>query len=264
MMSATTAPGDLVLLIGRDRKPFVFSLQTSQVLQTHRGMIQHKELIGQPWGAVVQTHLGYDLSLLRPSTDDLVRHALKRATQIVYPKDAGYLLLKLNVKPGSRVIEAGTGSGGMAMMLAQAVMPEGRIYSYESRSDMHTLAQKNLSRLGLDRYVEFKLRNIQEGFDEENVDALFMDVPNPWDYLAQAAAALVGSGFFGCILPTTNQVSDLLHAFRSHPFSMIEVEELILRPFKAVPARLRPQDRIIAHTGFLVFARKLLPASDPS
>lgn len=257
MSARTTAAGDLVLLMGNDRKPFVFALQPGQALQTHRGMVEHEDLIGLAWGTVVHSHLGYAFSLLRPSTDDLVRLAIKRATQIVYPKDAGYLLLKLGIRSGCRVIEAGTGSGGMALILAQVIMPDGRVYSYESRQDMHALAQKNLARVGLDRYVEFKLKDISQGFDEENVDALFMDVPNPWDYLPQVAAALGGAGFFGCILPTTNQVSDLLHAFQGQPFSMIEVEELILRPYKAVPARLRPNDRIIGHTGYLIFARKL-------
>jgi tRNA (adenine57-N1/adenine58-N1)-methyltransferase len=198
--------------------------------------------------------------LLRPSTDDLVRH-IKRNSQIVYPKDAGYILMKLGIRSGWRVVEAGTGSGGMALVLAQAVMPAGRVYSYDNRSDMQELARRNLARVGLDSYVEFKLRDVGEGFDETDADALFFDLPTPWDYLEQAAAALGGGGFFGCLLPTTNQVSQLLHAFQKAPFAMVEVEELILRPYKAVPARLRPQDRIIGHTGFLIFARRVSDVS---
>jgi tRNA (adenine57-N1/adenine58-N1)-methyltransferase len=195
---------------------------------------------------------------LRPSTNDLVRH-IKRSSQIVYPKDAGYVLMKLGIRAGSRVIEAGTGSGGMALVLSQAVMPTGRVFSYDRRPDMQQLAQENLARVGLDRYIEFRLRDVAEGFDETDADALFFDLPNPWDYLEQAAAGLADGGFIGCILPTTNQVADLLQALETAPFSMIEVEELILRPYKPIPARLRPNDRIIGHTGFLVFARKLVP-----
>jgi tRNA (adenine57-N1/adenine58-N1)-methyltransferase len=253
---SATAPGDLVLLLGKDRKPFVFTLQPGAELQSHRGVVAHDDLIGQPWGQRIQSHLGYEFALLRPSTDDLVRH-IRRNTQIVYPKDAGYILIKLGVRPGCRVVEAGTGSGGMALVLAQAVMPTGRVYSYENRPEMQALARENLARVGLDGYVEFKLRDVAEGFDETDADALFFDLPAPWHYLGQAAAALSNGGFFGCILPTTNQVTQLLYALQSGPFTMVEVEELILRPYKAVPARLRPQDRIIGHTGFLTFARKL-------
>jgi tRNA (adenine57-N1/adenine58-N1)-methyltransferase len=190
---------------------------------------------------------------LRPSTDDLVRD-LKRTTQIIYPKDAGYILMKMRITPGSRVVEAGTGSGGLTLVFAQAVSPDGRVYSYEVRPEMQELARKNLA-----DFVDFKQRDIAEGFDEYGADALFLDLPNPWDYLAQAHSALSGGGFFGCILPTTNQVSSLIGALEEASFGLIEVEELLLRPYKAVPARLRPMDRMVAHTGYLVFARALIP-----
>ena len=255
--SNVTAAGDVVLLFGRDRKALILVLKPGERVETHRGTLGHDDLIGQPWGLRVRTHMGYPFSLLRPSTDDLMRN-IKRKSQIVYPKDAGYIMLKLGVRSGTRVVEAGTGSGGMALALAQAAMPTGRVYSYDNRPDMQTMARHNLVRVGLDAYVEFKLRDVEEGFDETDVDALFYDLPAPWRYLEQAAAALVNGGFFGCILPTANQVIQLLHALETQPFDMVEVEELILRPYKTVPARFRPFDRIIAHTGFLIFARKLV------
>jgi tRNA (adenine57-N1/adenine58-N1)-methyltransferase len=145
----------------------------------------------------------------------------------------------------------------MALVLAQAVMPDGRVYSYDNRPAMQELALENMAQVGLDRFVEFKLRDVAEGFDETDVDALFFDLPAPWDFLEQAGAALTNGGFLGSILPTTNQVSKLIYALGKAPFTMIEVEELILRPYKPVPARLRPNDRIIGHTGFLVFSRKV-------
>ncbi len=251
-----TAPGDVVLLLSQDRKPFVFMLEPGAELQSHRGIVTHDNLIGQSWGQRIQSHLGHGFVLLRPSTDDLVRH-IKRKSQIVYPKDAGYILMKMGIRSGCRVLEAGTGSGGMALVLARAVMPTGRVYSYDNRPEMQSLAHRNLAQLGLDHLVEFKLRDVAEGFDENDVDALFYDLPAPWDYLKQSVAGLADGGFFGCILPTTNQVSKLIYALERGPFTMIEVEELILRPYKPVPARLRPDDRIIGHTGFLVFARKV-------
>ncbi|MCP4543314.1 MAG: tRNA (adenine-N1)-methyltransferase [Chloroflexi bacterium] len=257
----TAQPDDLALLISRDRKSFIIRLKSGLQFHTHRGMVSHDDLIGTPWGTQLSTHLGHSLLFVRPSTDDLVRN-LKRTTQIIYSKEAGYILMKMRIIPGSRVVEAGTGSGGLTLVFSQAVGPTGRIYSYEVRSEMQRLAQKNLELLSLSDCVEFKLRDISEGFDECDVDALFLDVPTPWDYLAQAHAALAGSGFFGCILPTTNQVSRLIGALEEANFGFVEVEELLLRAYKAVPARLRPMDRMIAHTGYLIFARALIPLKE--
>ena len=254
---AAAQENDLVLLIGQDRKEFVVRLRPGGQLQTHRGCINHDDLLGQPLGREVQSHLGYPFVVLAPSTFDLLRQ-LKRTTQIMYPKDIGYALLKLNIMPGSRVIEAGTGSGALALALARAVRPDGRVYSYEIRPDILHLAQKNLEGLGLVDWVELKLRDIAEGFDERGVDALFLDLRRPWAYLPQAVEALKDSGFFGAIVPTTNQVGELIQAMETQQaFGNIEVEEILVRPYKPVPNRLRPVDRMIAHTGYLIFARRV-------
>ncbi|HIC92707.1 MAG TPA: tRNA (adenine-N1)-methyltransferase [Anaerolineae bacterium] len=247
---------DLVLLIGRDRKRFILRLTSGAQLQTHRGVIYHDDIIGRPLGREITSHLDYPFLVLEPSTHDLILD-LERTTQIMYPKDIGYVLLKMNIKPGSRVVEAGTGSGGLTLALARAVMPTGRVYSYEVRPDVLRLAAKNLDKLGLLPFVELKERDIGEGFDEVDADALFLDLRTPWLYLAQARAALKSGGFFGALLPTANQVVQLIGALPDHGFDAIEVEELLLRPYKAVPARLRPADRMVAHTGYLIFARKV-------
>ena len=247
---------DLVLLIGKDRKRFIVRLTPGAQLQTHQGVVYHDDILGRPLGREIRSHLDYPFLVLEPSTHDLILD-LERTTQIMYPKDIGYVLLKMNIKPGSRVVEAGTGSGGLTLALARAVMPTGQVYSYEARPDILRLAAKNLDRLGLLPFVELKERDIEEGFDEVGVDALFLDLRTPWLYLAQAYAALKGGGFFGALLPTTNQVVQLIGALPSYGFDAIEVEELLLRPYKAVPARLRPMDRMVAHTGYLIFARKI-------
>ncbi len=249
--------GDLVLLIASNRKQFIVRLGQGGELQTHKGVIRFDDLIGQPLGREVRTHLGYSFLALEPSLHDLIR-ALRRTTQIMFPKDIGYLLLKMNVGPGKRVVEAGTGSGGLTLALAHAVSPTGRVFSYEVRPDVVALARKNLARVGLLEWVDLKERDIAQGFDEQDVDALFLDVRSPWDYLAPAWATLKGGGFFGAILPTTNQVSRLVRALPATGFGAIEVEEVLVRPYKAVPDRLRPADRMVAHTGYLIFARKLV------
>jgi len=253
-------PGDLVLLVGSDRKSAIVRMELGQAYQTHHGVISHDEVIGQPWGSTVTTHMGYPYLILTPSLDDLVRD-IRRATQIIYPKEIGYMLMKMNIGPGTQVLEAGTGSGGLTLALARMVQPYGHVYSYEVRPEMQSLARKNLARVGWDRYVTFRLRDIQEGFDETNLDAAILDVREPWFYLEQVHAALRGGGFFCSLLPTVNQVQALLHHLEAHPFGFVEVQELLLRSYKPVAARLRPFDRMVAHTGYLVFARTLLPTS---
>ncbi len=253
---------DLVLLVGYDRRRHLVRLQAGGEWHSHRGRIFHDDLIGQPLGRTVHTHTGYPYLVLEPSTQDLILQ-LKRTTQIVYPKDAAYIVLRLNLFCGRRVVEAGTGSGGLTLAMARAVMPEGRVYSYEVRPEMQALARRNLERLGLLPYVSFKQRDIAEGFDEEDVDACFLDLRSPWEYLAQAHAALKQGGFFGSLVPTTNQVVQLLAALEAHGgFAEVEVEELLLRPYKPVADRLRPADRMVAHTAFLIFARKVAPGDE--
>ncbi len=251
--------GELILLIGKDRKQFIVRLQKGGQLQTHRGCINHDDLLGRPLGREIRSHLGYPFVVLEPSTADLITK-LRRTTQIMFPKDIGYALLRLNVQPGCHVIEAGSGSGGLTLALARAVSPTGRVYSYEIRPDISDLARRNLEALGLGDNVEFKLQDIGEGFEETDVDALFLDVRRPWMYTPQVVEALADGGFYGAILPTTNQVAQLLGALESAGvFGYIEVEEVLVRAYKPVPTRLRPADRMIAHTGFLVFARKVSP-----
>jgi tRNA (adenine57-N1/adenine58-N1)-methyltransferase len=247
---------DLVLLIGPRGKRFIIRLKVGGSQHTHAGVIQHDALIGQPLGRQVRSHLGQPFLALEPSIHDLIMN-VRRHTQIIYPKEAGYILLKMNVYSGQRVIEAGSGSGAFTMALAHAVAPGGRVYSYENRPELQRNAIRNLQRVGLSDYVEFKSRDISEGFDEADVDALFLDVRTPWDYLEQTRQALKGGGFFGSLVPTTNQVSDLVAGLERHRFGDIEVEELLLRQYKPVPERLRPADTMVGHTGYLIFARKI-------
>jgi len=256
-MAKVLQTGDLVLLLSQDRKQFLFRLSPGGLLQTHRGQVRHEELLGQRYGAEVRSHLGSTFVVLEPSGSDLIAN-LRRTTQIMFPKDICYVLFRLNVGPGSRVIEAGTGSGGFALAVARLLGQNGRLYSYELKPDVQRLARQNLEVFGLAAQVEFKVRDIANGFDETDVDALFLDVRSPWLYLPHVAGALKDSGFFGAILPTTNQVGRLLQGLEmQRAFGQTEVEEVLVRAYKTVPGRFRPLDRMIAHTGYLVFARRV-------
>ena len=260
--SSTARDGDLAQLVGLRHKHFILNLQAGAKFETHRGILQHDDLIGKPWGTQVFSHLGSPFYLLQPSLGDLLTN-LPRTTQIMYPKDIGFILVTMGVGPGQTVMEAGTGSGSMTTALAYAVGSEGRVFSYEIRPDMQNLAKKNLNRFGLASRVDFKLRDIGEGFDETDADSFFLDVPNPYDYIAQVRAALKPGGFLCCLIPTFNQVEKTLLALRQTNFAFLEVCEILLRYYKPEPTRLRPTDRMVAHTGFLLFGRKIEPSEDP-
>jgi len=248
--------GDLVELTGSRRGFFIFRLEEGSELQTHRGVIKHDDLIGKEWGSEILSHLEKPFYLYPVTLSSMLLNT-KRNTQILYPKDIGYILITLGIGPGTRVIEAGTGSGGLTQALAFYVGETGHVYSYEARQQMQDLAKKNIALLGLSEHVDFKLRDIIEGFDETNVDALFLDVPTPHEYMQQVKTALRPGGSFGCILPTVNQVSKLLNALRRNDFSFIDVCEILLRFYKPEEDRLRPTDRMVAHTGYLIFARSI-------
>jgi len=252
--------GDLAELVGLSHKHFIIQLKADTELHTHRGIIKHDDLIGLPWGSEIFSHNGSPFFLLQPPLGDLLRNT-PRNTQILYPKEIGYILVYMGIGPGLHVLEAGTGSGSLTTAFAYAVGDTGKVTSYEVRQDMQTLARKNIERLGLSERVEFKLGDIANGFDETGVDALFLDVANPYDYIAQVRAALKPGGFFGCILPTVNQITRLLPLLRYHSFAFIEVCEILIRFYKPEPERFRPVDRMIAHTGYLIFARPILPAA---
>ncbi|WP_119067049.1 tRNA (adenine-N1)-methyltransferase [Aggregatilinea lenta] len=248
------AYGDIILLIGKDLRQFIRTVKEGQRFECHLGYIEYDALVGTPYGGQVPTHMGHKLFVLVPHTEDIILH-LQRLGQIIYPKDLGYIALKLGIHPGSRVIEAGTGSGALTMTLAMLVGDQGHVYTYERRNNMLTRAIANLRRMDLLDRVTFHEKDIEEGFEETDVHALFLDVREPADYLPQARAALRGGGFFGALVPTMNQVLDLAQPLYDGPWYMLQIEELLLRTYKTHPQRIRPDEQMVGHTGYLIFAR---------
>lgn len=250
-------PGDRVVLYGEDGKKFILRVEQGGKKGTHLGVIEFDSIIGKEYGDAItigKTKKSY--YILPPTYIDNI-FSMKRKTQIVYPKDSSYILLKLDIKPGTRVIDTGVGSGAMCAAMARLVGPNGKVYAYEKREDFYKLATNNLTEWGLIDNVEIKHKDIALGFDQSNVDALLLDVPDPENYIEQCWEALRGGGVLGIICPTTNQVSMVLERLYEYPFIDVEVWESMMRQYKAVPNRLRPVDRMVAHTTFLVFAKKV-------
>jgi len=260
-MNAAKA-GDLVMLVAEDRKQFILTLQPGEEFQTHHGVLEHDRMIGKSFGARLDTHLGSPFHMLEPTLRDLLL-STKRRSQIIFPKDIGYILLRLSVGPGTRVLEAGTGSGALTLALAWAVGQTGRVVSVDRRADMQRLARENLERVGLANRVDLLHGDIADPPAFEPADALFLDLPSAEKALEPALACLRPGGRFGAILPTANQVSDLLAAMSEIPFTDVDVCEIMLRFYKTIPARLRPADRMVAHTGYLVFGRPVERSGPP-
>jgi tRNA (adenine57-N1/adenine58-N1)-methyltransferase len=249
--------GDLIELASTQAKYFIFELKPGEEFHTHRGIVKHDDMIDRPYGSLIESHKGSRFYLFQPGITELVQ-TTKRNTQIMYPKDIGYILLRLNIKAGSRVIEAGTGSGGFTQVLASYVGDEGHVFSFESREEMQNLARKNIGRLGIEDRITFIVRDISEGFSEAGVDAVFLDLPNPYDLVHQVKDALTPGGFFGALLPTTNQVIKLLIELERNDFVFIDVCEISLRFYQSNANKFRPVDRMVAHTGYLIFARSVI------
>lgn len=247
--------GQLVLVISPKGKRFMQALDPAKEIHTHDGRILMSDIAVAGYGGIVRSHLGHPYRVLKPTVYELIK-GVKRQTQIMYPKEIGYLLLKLGITPGCRVVETGTGSAGLTTALATYVGDTGMVYTYERREEFYKLAQKNLARVGLSHRVTQHLADIEEtGFEQTDADALFLDVRVPQDCLHHIPKAVRPGAMCGFLLPTCNQVSDLLRGLDDGPFTEIEVLEILVRRYKTVADRLRPEDRMVAHTGFLVFAR---------
>ncbi|THB63639.1 MAG: tRNA (adenine-N1)-methyltransferase [Desulfovibrio sp.] len=247
-------PGELILLVSPKGKRYLHRTQEEGEIHTHDGVIDMCQIQAATYGGQVVSHLGRAYRVQKPTLYDLVK-GVKRQTQIIYPKEIGYICMRLSIGPGMRIIEAGSGSGSLTIALSWFAGETGRVYTYEQRPEFKALCAKNLAWAGVGRNVEQHERDISEGFLQTGVDALFLDVRTPWDYLDQVAKAVKPGAPVGFLLPTTNQVSDLVAGLEQGPFAGVEIVEILLRRYKPVPERLRPEDRMVAHTGFLVFAR---------
>ncbi|HBT20839.1 MAG TPA: SAM-dependent methyltransferase [Peptococcaceae bacterium] len=189
---------------------------------------------------------------------DYIMYHLTRHTQIVYPKEAAYIMVRLDISPGKRIGEAGTGSGALTAFFSRAVGKDGRVYTYEKREEFVSIAKKNLSRCREFDNIIFHHKSIEDGIEERDLDAFFLDVREPWLVITQVREALKPSGSLGILVPTTNQVSQTIESLEDNNFFILEVSEIIMREFKINAQRLRPKDIMVGHTGYLIFGKKVV------
>lgn len=250
-------PGEFVILYHSDRVHYLIPVAEKGKFSTHKGNIDYADIQAADYGAALRTHLGTTFFLLKPNWSDLTKK-VRRMTTIVYPKDAGLMLLKTGIGPGAKVVEVGTGSGGLTVLLANFVQPSGRVFTYEAREEFSRNARENLVRLGLEQFVEFHVRNVEtDGFTVTDADAVFLDLAEPWTVLTHAHDALKGGHFLVAINPTIDQVLRTKAALELEGFIRIEVVEILRRKLLVRTGRTRPEERMISHTGYLIFAQKV-------
>ena len=252
--------GDLVMLIDRKGRKYILTLNDTGTFHTHMGTLPHSELIGQEAGSWFTTSHGQNLLAIKPTLAEYVQK-VPRATQVIYPKDMGNILLLGDIYPGATVLEAGLGSGALTSVLLRAVGERGRVVSYENREEQIPRAMKMIHALvGEPQNLTVKVADIYQGIEESDLDRIVLDVPEPWQVVPAASEALVPGGILLSFLPTVLQVHQLARALAQDPrFQLVETIETLLRPWHVTLRSVRPAHRMVAHTGFITTARKCSP-----
>lgn len=256
--------GDQVQLTDPKGRMHTITLAAGTSFHTHRGILEHDALIGGPEGVVVTIGLTPYLAL-RPVLSDFVL-SMPRGAQIVYPKDAGQIVQMADIFPGAHVVEAGVGSGALSMSLLRAVGDAGRLSSYERRADFAAIAQANVERFfgGPHPAWSVTVGDVQDVLVDTEVDRCVLDMLAPWETLDAMARALRPGGLVCCYVATTTQLSTTVEALRSHGcFSEPQSWESMVRGWHVEGLAVRPEHRMVGHTGFLCTSRRLADGVEP-
>ena len=257
------ASGDAILLIDRKERSYLRTLKAGGKVSVRGAPIPADALIGIPEGSTIIAPSGERMLVLRPTYAQLIPH-LPRQAQPIYPKDVGPLLLWGDIAPGHHVVEIGVGPGAVTLALLRAVGPTGRLVSYELREDFAARARDNVARFHGDApNWTVRVGDACAGLVERDVDRVVIDFAEPWTALDAVAATLRPGGVVSAFVPTALQVKDTVDGLRSHGgFGAVDTLETLARYWHVRERSVRPQHRMVAHTGFLVFARRL-PSGEP-
>jgi len=256
--------GDKALLIDRRGRRYLVTLRSGSSFHFHRGIVKHDAIIGLPDGSHVVSTGSETLTVFRPTYADYVLK-MPRGAQVIYPKDVAILLMQADLYPGARVLEAGIGSGAMTMALLRAVGPEGGVIAYEQREDFAERALVNITDfLGKVDNLEIRMASIYEPIEKVEVDRAVLDLPEPWRAIPQIRGCLRPGGILACFLPTILQVQRLTQELEADPrWTSVWSQETLTRTWHIEGPSVRPDHRMIAHTGFLTFARLTAPVAEP-
>lgn len=257
--------GDRVQLTGPKGRMHTITLEPGQMFHSHKGLIAHDDLIGLPDGSVVANQVGIEYLALRPLLSDFVM-SMPRGAAIVYPKDAAQILAQADIFPGATVVEAGVGSGALSLWLLRAIGATGRLHSFERRDDFAEVARGNVATfhgavpenwsIGLGDLAEVLPGAVEAG----SVDRVVLDMLAPWECLDAVSTALKPGGVLLCYIATATQLSRVAEAIRATgEYTEPQSSETMVRGWHVQGLAVRPDHRMIAHTGFLITARRLAP-----
>jgi len=253
--------GDRVLLVDAKERRYLITLRTGASFHTHVGIIDHDDLIGVPEGSTVLGSTGRRFLVVRPTLSDAVLK-MPRGAQVIYPKDLGAILIEADIAPGMRVLEAGVGSGALSMTLLRA---GAEVVGYELREDFAQRARSNVEAMVGERArYRVEIRDVYLGIEEEGLDRILLDLPEPWQVLPHAVKALRPGGILCAYLPSINLTSQLRNALDQIGCGMASTLEVLHRTWHVEARSVRPDHRMVGHTGFLTTARLLLPFDDRS
>ena len=247
--------GDEVLFVTQRGKKYLLKIKGGKRFHSSEGYVDLGRIVGIRYGSRIRTNTGSVWVAAKPTILDHVLN-FPRVTQIVYPKDLGYIILVSGVRCGSRVVEGGTGAGVLTTMLAYYVAPEGKVYSYDVEAKYLENVALHLERLGLGDYVELKQGDLTQKIDEKDVDTVILDIPTPWLAVANAKQALRDGGIFVSLSPTIEQVVETVEALRDEGFADISCVEILLRRLRIRRGMTRPEHLMHAHTAYITVARK--------
>ncbi|HDQ06479.1 MAG TPA: tRNA (adenine-N1)-methyltransferase [Candidatus Bathyarchaeota archaeon] len=254
-MTELISEGEDIFLYLDRKRTYLVRVEAEKSFHTHKGYIQLGDLIGKEYGTRIVSSMGTEFVALKPTLRDHIFKTSRR-TQISYPKDISLIIMYSGIGTGSRVVEAGTGTGALTSAIAHYIRPAGRVYTYELRQEFQKNAKKNLERAGLLDYVELKEGDITAGIEEKDVDAVVLDMATPWLVVPHAYTALKGSGVLVSFSPTIDQVVKVVEALAEHGFVGAETVETLIRFMQVERGKTRPQTVMTGHTGYITFARK--------
>lgn len=250
------AGSDVLFYFNRTKK-WLARVAEGGSLHTHIGVIPHDGAIGKEYGSRLVTNKEKYVYLLRPTSYDYTMK-IEHGTQIIYPKDLGYIVSRAGIRNGHKIVEIGTGSGALTSFLAGIVGPRGRIHTFDVREDLMRIAERNIRRAGMEKHVVMKNMDVRDAprAPVTGADAAIIDLGDPWTAVPQARRMLRGSGALVAVCPTVNQLEKLSAALTDNEFTDIECSEHILRPIEAREGKTRHSFQPIGHTAYLCFARK--------
>lgn len=256
---STLREGERVLLVDAKDRRYLITLTSGRQFHTHSGILDHDAVIGALEGSKIAGSTGRSFLVLRPTLTDVVLK-MPRGAQVIYPKDLGAILIAADLAPGQRVLEAGVGSGALSIAALRAGVS---IVGYEIREDFAAVAIANVhAMLGPDVPYRVEVRDGTLGIDERDLDRILLDMPEPDKVVPHASVALRPGGIFMAYLPTINQTALVREALAAYGFAMAETVEILRRTWHIEGRSVRPDHRMVAHTGFLTFARKLVLDDD--